>query len=187
MKGQLSGLSMMVSKLDSDGNTGGANLVKALRQIGGGSNGLGVEAPAIQRMTNEQLRTRVIAFANDMRKFESDFELEVGSVEYATANPKHISTVPNREEMHKQFMDQSARVTRLDQNFNLPVSQTYVGLATQYRDELFRRLGPQKPLSEREEFELFWPEPYGTNVSTWSVKATALYLERLALQLPKVR
>jgi hypothetical protein len=143
----------------------------------------GLEPPGIQKMTNGQLRARVIEFANQMRKFESDHEQQEEAL--FDGNQARPITVPTPEESRKIFQERNTQIIRLDQNFRLEVSRSYLGPATEYKDEMLRRLGPQAPLSEQQRFELFWwPDSESQNISQWSVKATASDLENLARQLP---
>jgi hypothetical protein len=143
----------------------------------------GVEAPAIQRMSNGQLRERVIQFANAMRQFDADSE--IASEAQATKEMREMAAIPKDEKDKQQqaWQASSDRRGAMMHNYTLQVEQTFVGEATEYRDELLRRLGPQKPLSPTEQTMLFWGLP-GITVNHWSVVGTAQYLEGLARILP---
>ena len=126
-------------------------------------------------VSNEKLRAEVIDFANEMRRYESDFEAKQ-SVSWSAPQPQTV--MPTKEEMHKQFKENLAHMEELDKNFKLYVSQHYVGRATEYRNVLLARLG--KNGTSATEPHLFWSVPGEPYIDTHSVKATALYLEVLA-------
>jgi hypothetical protein len=182
MKGQLSGLSMMVGKLNSDGSSDSANLVKALHQIGNDqSKSTGVEPPAIQRLTTSQLREKVNEFANNLRKATNDFR-EQQRQHFMNAQ-QEIYSIPGdqTDKRNKAILNMETSELVEEQNFELKIRQEYFDDATMYRDELLRRLGPQPPSGD---WPAFWVGGAGMAIiNEYSCDKTADYLQHLARQL----
>jgi hypothetical protein len=138
MKGQLSGLSMMVGRLDSDGNAGSVNLAKALRQLASEPkpHATGIEPPAIKKMTNAQLRTKVIDFANDMRTYTSEFEAETQRQSMDLSKQWMAIPATEREKKNQAGDAMSQLYTRRSQAYDLYTQQALLGSATEFKDEL---------------------------------------------------
>ncbi|HEY3627372.1 MAG TPA: hypothetical protein VGL00_13850 [Terracidiphilus sp.] len=187
MKGQLSGLSMMVGKIGSDGSVNSSNLVKALGQISSSSHGPnGVEAPAIQRMTNAQLKARVIDFANDLRKLAFEFDGQGRRVMEEQMDAMNAAHNSPKEQKDKIWDSYTRREAAERQAHSLQVQTLCIGPASEYRDELVRRLGPRSPKDEEKYPFTFW-DPEGRTKGTpgeMELEPSAEYLENLARQLP---
>jgi hypothetical protein len=148
---------------------------------------VGVEPPAIQRFTPKQLRERVIEFANEMLQRAADND----SSETTPMNRRTAAMLAGRKtdgSLNSPASDQAWQQSNNEDDnarrqFNLEVAQTYVGLATQYHDELVRRLGPQKPVTPMERMTLLWDVP-GSFYTSRSLTESARYLENLARKLP---
>jgi hypothetical protein len=125
-----------------------------------------------------------------MRQKASDFGIaenarmyrhwEAVDVERKQNNNTPQSPAMNRAWQQGNIEDENAR-----RQFSLEIAQNYVGLVVQYKDELIRRLGPQKPPMPMEQFNLLWG-PYANPAyySSQAVAASAQYLENLARKLP---
>ena len=140
----------------------------------------GVEPPAIERMTNMQLKTRISAFTKDMRGFSAENEKrEEAMVDQLMAAQR---AVPASDTVKAaQLRQQMAR--SLDQfsvDTAAEVHQRYTVTAGIYKEELIRRLGPQPPTQEN----LFLWYGMGADTSPFALTATADYLDKLASQLP---
>jgi len=189
MKGQLSGLSMMVGKLDSDGNVGNVNLAKALRDIGSQpTHAAGIEPPAIQKMSNKQLQTGVIEFANSMRTFASEIMANRDRMTSQRMAATQEARIKDGGAVNGPLQQQAWNQANIaDQNLynqtSLRISQEYLGVATQYHEELERRLGPQKPLTGMDSMLALWSS-HDPMYSDMNLTTTAIVLERMARKLP---
>lgn len=185
MKGQLSGLSLMVGKIGSNGDVASENVAKALRTIANGPS-TGIEPPAIQKMTNEQLRDKVLQFAKELRDMAAKFEPEMEQAMEAQRNAVQAAT---SDDQRNKIWDQgTAQTEKLFQSQNFQIQNCCVVPAIEYRDELYRRLGPPDPQADEKRFPFtFLTEsqiaPPVVNASELS--PTADYLEYLAGKLPK--
>jgi len=142
-QGQLDSINKILAQVVSADTSGSQTLTKALLQgaFTASSKGGGVEPPAIQRMTNAQLRAKVSEFVNAMRKECSDYMTRTetqGSEDF-----ENLEKLPPAER-DKAFQKSTNR-TVTNMNNNLRLQQVYVGDATEYKEELLRRLGPQDP------------------------------------------
>lgn len=183
MKGQLNGLGMLVGRLNSDGTSASANLARAIRQIGEGFvHGTGIEPPAIQKMTGSQLRQRVIDFAQQMHKYASDFVVGTAKLVQTTNNMRNRNTALSDEQKRQ---GENGVIQGRSYLFQREFQETYLGDATEYKDELLRRLGPQKPMTWSQQSELIWGNESDTFITPASAMASAEYLDGLARQLPQ--
>lgn len=181
MQGQLSGLSLMVGKISNDSDANSRVFGKALTAIANGGTPRGVEPPAIQRMSNKQLRTKVLDFVNALRQACAEDITAEETQSSANNLPQNFRTLP-RQDQQKIWRDQNNREIAQMNSFNLKLQQQFVGDSTVYRDELLRRLGPQNPAANN----ITWWKPSGMIfVGYWQALGTADYLEKLAKQLPK--
>jgi hypothetical protein len=182
-QGELDSINKVLGQVVSAGNSGTQTIAKALLQgaLSATSSGSkGVEPPAIEKMTNQQLRTKVIGFVNALRAVCTN---NMNQVETVSSNDDFRNM--SQAEKNEAWQKQSNQLTNLINNFNLLLEQQFVGDSTVYRDELLRRLGPQTPLSPGSGPHTWW-EPDGTAaVGYWQALATADYLESLAKRLPQ--
>lgn len=198
MKGQLSGLSMMVAQQSNNSSSQGVALANALQKISSQKQlaaPAGVEPPAVERFTNKQLKDRVIQLVNAMRQsavqeqnaertrmFQNQAEI--------TEAIKKDGNAPRGPASQKAWNDGLVRDQNARAQYSLYVSQNFVTSATEYNTELLRRLGPQPPPSNSDgmariqEQMLFWNSPPGWTYSTDNVMATAQRLDSLVHKLP---
>ncbi len=146
----------------------------------------GIRPPAIQEMSSKQLRTRVIEFAREMRKYAGDF----------THSENEFFQTREQITRRNPALSEAQKKTALTEGTNalyqghlaaleIEFRQSYAGSATEYRDELIRRLGPQKPLTPAQQFDLAWPtNTYRGLFTPATVMNSADYLDSLARQLP---
>lgn len=139
----------------------------------------GVEAPAIERMTNQQLRKKVIDFSNLLRKECANY---TGQVESQMYSRRGQNKALSQEEGKKLLQEDFNQSIAMSNSLNLRLQQYYVGDANQYKNELLRRLGPQNSLLPSE--QTFWLGANSINVGYWQARGTADYLEVLAKRLP---
>jgi hypothetical protein len=139
----------------------------------------GVEAPAIERMTNQQLRAKVIEFARALRKECDNY---TSQVEFSTIAQRGQAKVLSQEEGKKLWQEDVNRGIAMSNSLNLRLQQNFVGDANQYKNELLRRLGPQNSLLPSE--QTFWIGGNAVSVGYWQARGTADYLEGLAKRLP---
>jgi hypothetical protein len=138
-----------------------------------------LQRPAIERMSSKELQSKIISFANDLRKFVSDFEdRQRNQIEQQMIA---IGAIPreDRAKLDQVWNQQNQIVANMYSQFSLDFKQVYLGTALMYRDELLRRLGPEPIKRERGSRPLAlegWVAPIG-------VDETASYLERLARML----
>jgi hypothetical protein len=139
----------------------------------------GVEAPAIERMTNQQLRKKVTDFANALRKECANYTAQVES---QALSRRGENKALSQEEGKKLLQEEFNQSVAMSNSLNLRLQQHYIGDANQYKDELLRRLGPQDSLLPSE--QTFWLGGNAINVGYWQARGTADYLELLAKKLP---
>jgi hypothetical protein len=146
----------------------------AQRQASGG----GLERPAIERMTNGDLRGRIRAFVVQMRDWDAAWEeTDMRLInDYMEASRKAGTDEAARAKERAQYRDSS---TQRDVGYKNEYNNQFAVTAIMYRDELVRRLGPQ-PV---EDF-LTRPMALEGTVQHRTVVATANYLEKLANKLP---
>jgi hypothetical protein len=149
----------------------------------------GIEAPAIQKMSNAQLRSKVIDLANDMSSFASQADVaqeqrdiqHMSTMADARVKDGGVSPGPNQQKAWNIYtQSEQANYT----NLSLMISQKYVGISTQYHQELERRLGPQKSSSSTEDVTALWSIIPTGHYSTTGLNVTAAVLERMARNLP---
>jgi hypothetical protein len=136
----------------------------------------GIQAPAIQGMPPKQLRSKIIDFANAIRKACADYMNEA-----ETDSRAKSSMNMSKEERDKAWQEYSNRVSANLNKFNLILEQQFVGDSTVYRDELLRRLRLQNPPPSA---QTWWKSDGLVVVGYQQASATADYLEALAKQLP---
>ena len=145
-----------------------------------------VEAPAIQRLSNLQLRARVIDLTKEIRKIGADEKINYESIR--SRDWSAWTEIPEDQKQKKQeAWNKIAEDEQTESTyFDFQVRQMYLGVATEYRDELLRRLPPQKPLSLNNKMtNLFWDVENNRPINSYSIEPTAQYLEVLARQLPQ--
>jgi hypothetical protein len=139
-----------------------------------------LQRPAIERMSNKELQSKVISYANDLRKFIADFEVkERGHIDQQMAAMRAVPT-EDRSKQTQIWNEQNQITANMYSQLTLDFKENYLGNAITYRDELLRRLGPQ-------------PADTGINrplaldgwIAPMSVDATATYLDKLARKLPE--
>ncbi len=184
MKGQLSGLSLMVGKIGTDSSVNSGAISKALLAIAKGSDSQGVQPPAIQRMTNKQLKSTVIAFANQMRALRLQLEQEFEEHSMRTQNTPSVGMSP--EQSSQLFRQQVEENERFDNAQSWKISTTIIGPATEFRDELLRRIGPLAPSADIP--SLWVAGGKGQAMPFFNdqeLEPSANWLESLARQLPQ--
>ncbi len=186
-QGQLDTLTKVLTSMNSSltGDSGYKTMVSALlsaARSNSTSRPIGVEPPAIQRMSNDQLRSKVIEFANALRKESSDYVARDSTLPLAFQDPKAWAAL-SPDQREKVNRDNTNRMIADSNAFSSDLEQKYLGDATEYRDELLRRLGPQSPAKSD---LTFWLDGNGGSaiMGLWTARGTADYLERLARQLP---
>jgi hypothetical protein len=135
---------------------------------------------ALEKMSRKELRSKVLEFANQMRELSGRyFQQEENASLTAQAEMRTVSNddKTKRDEMWNKSIQQS--IQRSNQ-FGLDFKEQYLGSAVSYRDELLRRLGPQPP-----ETGLNRPMALEGWIAPMSVDATAMFLEKLARNLPE--
>src|SRR6185312_10472121 len=149
----------------------------------------GVEPPAIQRFTAKQLQDRVSEFVRAMRQDAADFDnqqftLTSEQQSAMRAAEKEDGNNPRGPHSAKAWQEWNLRLQNANEQYGLHVSQEYVGVAIEYRDELLRRLGPQSPIDPKRHEIYIWDDyAGGYHLSANAVRATAQYLENLARKL----
>jgi hypothetical protein len=177
VQGQLDTMTKALSGLSA--NSSPQQILSVLKQI----RPSGVEPPAIQRMTHSQLREKVIAFANELRKLNVDQRRDSMSESMALQQRLREAPADQRKVISQ---DNTNQMLRFNNEQSLFISTNYVGPATEYRDELLRRLGPQEPNEEEVHMYFWYMGGAGlNNLSSNNLAPTAEYLERLARMLPK--
>lgn len=179
MQGQLNGLSLMVAKNGSD-NEG---VVTAIGKIAKSNQPSGVEPPAIERLTNSQLKSRVIDFANQLRQMSTNMQSQQRQLTDAQMTASRSASTT--DERNKVWNDYSTRTTNLFLSQVQQIQSCCVISATEYRDEIVRRLGPENP-ADRERFPFtFWMGGGSMlgNPNESTLNPTAAYLEFLARKL----
>jgi hypothetical protein len=183
MKGQLDGLGIAVGRLGTNGGGNNTDIARALRQIGGDFHTSGIQPPAIQQLSNEQLRAKVQAFSKEMEKFAFDYSQQQSEFFQMRAHLMNPSAMT--EEQKKQMGDASWALAQghlvvFEHNFR----DTYLPSATEYRNELERRTVETKPLDTRDQERLVWgTSMLAGQITPETVKFTAEYLNSLATQL----
>jgi hypothetical protein len=188
-QGQLDSINKVLVSVVNSGGTNGltASLLKgALKASEGSSHGAGVEPPAIQRMTNAQLRQRVIDFANEMRRYKADQDRSQDSaIESEQQKNAKLRASGASEAQIKQDWDQSRQQDmRRYSEQSLYIQTEFVGRANEFKDELDRRSGPQ-PMTDMETHLSFWYGGGIGNFSSMNLQVMADYFERMARLLPK--
>lgn len=143
------------------------------------------QLPKYKKVSNKKLTSMITDFANEMRRYEADFE-EQHSPPSPLPRPNPF-VIPSREEQHRENQELIKREKELSENFELEASKRYLVQATEYRNEILWRLnknGVHPALYGSESWATFWAVPGETIVDPHSVKETATYLENLARQLP---
>jgi len=175
MQGQLDSINKVLSTVSANSNpqqTIGLlkGLIQPTREL---------SRPAIERMSNSDLRGRIREFASQMRNWdaaseETDRKL---SDDHLVAMRKAGSDEAARA---KEWAQYTQSFTQRDVGYKNEYNNQFVATAISYRDELIRRLGPQ-PV---EDF-LTRPMALEGTVMHRTVVATANYLEKLANKLPE--
>jgi hypothetical protein len=188
-QGQLDSINKVLVSVVNSGGTNGltASLLQgALKASEGSSHAKGVEPPAIQRMTNAQLRLRVIDFSNEMRRYKADQErFQESAIDSEQQKNAKLRAWGASEAQMKQDWDQSRQrdMTRYSEE-SLYIQTEFVGRANEFKDELERRLGPQ-PMTDMETHLSFWYGGGLGNFSSMNLQVMADYFERMARLLPK--
>lgn len=145
------------------------------------------QLPKYKNVANKTLHDEVIDFANNMRKFNSDFETDYDNAHPPPADPRPLIPLTH-EEIQKLNEDRAKRFIQMDKDFSFQVSKNYLAQATEYRNEMIWRLkaaGTQPQGSGTDLLNTFWGTPGDENLNERSVTGTATYLESLARQLPQ--
>jgi arginine exporter protein ArgO len=181
-QGQLDSINKILATIVNSNTLDSRGVTLALLRgaLQAGRSGEGVQPPAIQRMTNQQLRAKVLTFVNTLRKECSDYMSQTESI----VSSSRFSSM-SKEEREKAWQESINRSTSVMNNFNLRLQQQYSGDSTIYRDELLRRLGPQSPQIPPLSAITWWKMDGSIFVGYYQALGTADYLERLAKQLPQ--
>lgn len=176
-QGELDSVNKVLGQIYAAGASGTQTISKALLQgaLAATSRNNGVEPPAIERMTNRQLREKVINFVNYLRQSCADHNRSM--MQMSLHNP----TASSPQERQKEAEDYANRQMAEDNAFNLLLQQKFTVDATIYRDELLRRLGPGHSSPG---VNTFWDPMDQIYANYVRATGTADYLERLAKQLP---
>lgn len=182
MKGQLSGLSLMVGKIGDSGYANSQIITKAIATIAKGPVAAGVEAPAIQRMTSGQLKSKVIDFVGQLRQMSA--EMTVQTRQLADDQMRSTQSASSGDK-NKVWDDFSRRTANLYISHSEQIQSCCVVSATEYKDEMIRRIGPETP-ADLEKFPFtFWMGGKSVMGPTeMNLDSTAAYLEYLARKLP---
>lgn len=178
MKGQLSGLSLMVGKINETGAVGNKQMASALSAISRKASEAQDNRSALERMSNAALRSKVLEFSKTMLEVTAKYDA-MGSAN-TDAMMTQISRTKDEKERSALFIRMTDTSTRLYNQFKLEFGRDYLAQAILYRDEFIRRLGPQPPPRGEEGPTAF----DGTFVNTMSAYGTAVYLQKLAYKLP---
>jgi len=138
----------------------------------------GLQPPAIERMTNKQLRDQIIDFCGQLRQFvkqQDDRE--------TTANNsfrEQERAAKDQTERQKLFQEEIHSFEYRHNQMKYDFNSKYKASAIMYRDELIRRLGPQPPASTTGRETAALDSDF---VDTRFLDDTAAYLENLARKL----
>ena len=168
----------MLSRIGADSSTASMALAKALAQIASSARSSEVEVAGIEKISNKDLRDKVLAFTSDMRSFASADEKQTADEALQSMSKVNQTTDPEKRTQLFQAERQAMVNAAIDRNNQ--VTQKYVALATVYKDELIRRLGPQPPVPEN---MFLWYGEGARDTSDFALKDTASRLDYLARKL----
>lgn len=182
MAGHLEGIQTIMDNFSKSGVPGMKEFAQAVSAMVKQS----PNRPAIQEMSPKQLRGKVIEFAQDMRKYAGEFIKN--NAAFFQTREQIIKKDPSMSEEQKKVALTEGTNSFYQGHltaFEIEFRQAYAGSATEYKDELIRRLGPQKPLTPAQQFDLVWPtNTYRGLITPAIVINSADYLDALARQLP---
>lgn len=153
----------------------------------------GYSPPAIERMSDAQLRAKVFAFSKSMRDEGARYKNNAASSReyFQRQMERALSELPNDTAAIAHLREQQNGVElQAQRELTSTIAQEYVVLATEYHDELVRRLGPQPPIAPYEEDRYIWSPRSLWNVRNgpfyyvMSLYDTADNLDLLARKLP---
>lgn len=174
MKGQLASLGQRVTTLDSDGKIAASNNAAIMRQFADAQNEQLSHLPALQRLSNKDLKETVNAFSRRLVTEEKNLE----RLDDETANNlRRFAGITNpsldqqeaiAELTNKRHAWYAALISTIGQESSL---------AKAYRDELIRRLG------QNEAQHLNWPSEDDKPIRQERILGYALYLDELEQKL----
>ena len=179
MQGQLDSINKVLGTLSSNANSSQTaaifrSLITGMPQV------LGPGQSALGKMSNKQLRSRVLEFVARLRDLGTKYNQQE---QQSTSQWEAEITKLARTDMPantESFQRMTQRSIALSNQFQADYKSLFAADALSYRDELIRRLGPQLPISTGTHVPLSldgWIAPM-------SVDATATYLEILAKKFP---
>lgn len=176
MQGQLDSINKVLSTLSSNSNPQQAiGILKSLIPHSGE-----LARPAIERMSNKDLRGRISAFASQMRNWNAKWEQADEAFEQNQQAENMKIPLSDKAAMQQHFLKESQQSAQRSIQFRNEYNNQFAATAITYRDELIRRLGPQ-PIETGMNRPLALDEGW---IERQSVIATANYLEKLANKLP---
>ncbi len=172
VQGQLDSISKVLGTLSSNSNS--SQTLAALRAV---LPTITSGRPAIELMSNKQLRIKVIEFCKQLRELverHRQQQTQVSTQEQGAMSEvmpfDRALTEEERKKANKIWSDYTQRISDVEIRFQREYEDQFSVSARMYRDELLRRLGPQPPEMTH---------PFG-----WASSEVAEYLERLARKLP---
>lgn len=174
MKGQLDALGRRVTTLDYDNRLASANNAAVLQEMRDAQNEQLSHLPALQRMSNKDLKETVHVFSRRLGGEGRNLERLDDEI---AANQRRYAGVTNpSNEQQKELADIAAR-KRAWNNALMSTINNEGNLAIAYRNELIRRLGrdvvPQ----------LSWPTEDNKPLREERIFSYAQYLDNLAQEL----
>jgi hypothetical protein len=128
----------------------------------------------IKDLTNLELCAKVIAFANTMRDFETNFKK--AELQHDIIQKPVTGTA---EEKQQQWRQQVNASMQRRQDYDNEFRKRFLGEAIVYRDDLLRRLKIASPKEEQNIIAL-----QGALAGPAPISDLAAYLEKMARQLP---
>ncbi len=177
MKGQLDALELMAGKIGQSSGTGMQALVGAINKVADSGT---VGKSALQRMSNDELRAAVKKWSDAALEFDAQHMTDQERTSEQMSQEAMRATT--NQEKEQGFQKMNAWMIQNMNDFETQWREKFVGDGLALREELRRRLGSPLPVMEPGGLEM--PGAFDINVSTWSIKATASYLEWLSKQLP---
>lgn len=184
-QGQLDSINKVLAQAIQTGGAPDKSLTNALLKgamQASQARSFGVEPPAIQRMTNAQLKAKVMDFVQQLRKMSADVSAQTRQLSDAQMEATRSAKAEDR---NKEWDEFSARIGQLYISHSQQIQSCCVVTATEYRDEMLRRLGPENP-SDFQKFPFTFWMAAGTvlgSANEMTLDHTASYLEFLARKL----
>jgi hypothetical protein len=180
MKGQLSGLSLMVGKIRHTGDIGNKQMAAVLGDIARKTEQAQDTRSSLERMSNPALRQQVIQFTREMLGWSTKQDaIGRNMSDQRMAEIQSISPT-DKAKREAVWSAWNLRDNQFYANYHGEFTRDFLGSAIAYRNELLRRLPPQPPLKQAER-----PAALEGWVAPLSVPVTAIYLQQLAYKLPE--